>query len=581
MNDQKNMFLAIALSIAILFGFQFLFPPAEQPAQQDAQSTQQEVTTPQAVGEQASGDAFAPQIPGGVDQAAKMQQQSRTQKLDASARIKIDSPRLHGSISVQGGRIDDLTLSDYREELDEDSPNITLLNPKGLKSAYYAEFGWSAPNVKTPTADTVWTTDSQTLNAGGSVNLTWDNGEGLLFKRTIALDENYAFTINDSVTNTADGTVDLYPYGLISRSGTPTTSGFYILHEGLLGVFDGVLEEVDYSDLQESGSKKIDKVQGGWIGITDKYWLTALIPDQSKDVTHRFSHYRSDNVDKYQADYLGPKLTAKTGETVSFESNLFAGAKELKMLTAYEEKLDVKEFDLAIDFGWFFFITKPFFLAISWLYSHLGNFGLAILALTIGIKAAFYPLANTSYRSMAKMKTLSPKIKELQKQFGDDKQRLNQEMMALYKREKANPASGCLPILIQIPVFFSLYKVLFVSIEMRHAPFYGWIQDLSAPDPTSLFNLFGLIPWDPPQLLMIGVWPLLMGISMFLQQKLNPQPADPMQAKMMMFLPVIFTFMLANFPAGLVIYWVWNNVLSIAQQWMITKNMEKQTAKKA
>jgi len=575
MNDQKNMMLAIVLSVAILFGFQFLFPPAEQPVQEQALT--EAGTAPQAPSapSQAGDSSFAPQIPGAQD-AVKKLQQTRTEKLDASARIKIESPRLHGSLSVQGGRIDDLTLIDYREELAKDSPEITLLNPKGLQDAYYAEFGWSAPNVKVPSADTVWATDSQTLKAGGSVNLTWDNGEGLLFTRTISLDEDYVFTINETVTNTGAEQVDLYPYGLVSRSGTPKTSGFFILHEGLLGVFDNVLEEVDYDDLQETGTKKIDPVKGGWIGITDKYWLAALIPDQNAVVSHRFSHYRSENnIDKYQTDYLGPKLTAAPGQTVSFKSNLFAGAKELNLLQDYEEKIGVAEFDLAIDFGWFFFITKPFFIAMSWLYGYLGNFGLAILALTVGVKILFFPLANTSYRSMAKMKTLAPKIKEMQKKFGDDKQRLNQEMMALYKREKANPASGCLPILLQIPVFFSLYKVLFVSIEMRHAPFYGWIQDLSAPDPTSIFNLFGVIPWDPPQLLMIGVWPLLMGISMFLQQKLNPQPADPMQAKMMMFLPVVFTFMLASFPAGLVIYWVWNNVLSIAQQYVIIKRMEK------
>ncbi len=572
MNDQKNMILAIVLSIVILFGFQMLFPPAEQPAEQ-AQIQQE--AAPEAPAPKSGQDSFVPQIPGGAVEQAQKTIEDRSQKLDATARIKIDSPRLHGSLSVQGGRIDDLTLRDYHEELDKSSPEITLLNPKGLKSAYYAEFGWSAPNVKVPTSDTVWATDSQTLKAGGSVNLSWDNGEGLLFKRKISLDENYAFSIEDSVTNTASASVALYPYGLISRSGTPKTSGFYILHEGLLGVFDKVLEEVDYKDLQESGSQKVDPVKGGWIGFTDKYWLTALIPDQSATMNHRFSHYRNDDLDKYQTDYLGPKMQADAGQTITFKSTLFAGAKELNLLSAYQDKIGVEEFDLAIDFGWFFFITKPFFIAISWLYGYLGNFGLAILALTICVKALFFPLANTSYRSMAKMKTLAPKIKAMQKQFGDDKQRLNQEMMALYKREKANPASGCLPIIIQIPVFFSLYKVLFVSIEMRHAPFYGWIHDLSAPDPTTIFNLFGLIPWDPPQMLMIGLWPLLMGISMFLQQRLNPQPADPVQAKMMMFLPVIFTFMLARFPAGLVIYWVWNNILSITQQWVIMKRMEK------
>lgn len=566
MNDQKNMFMAIALSIAILVGFQFMFPPAEQPVQQ--QTDQAQSTAPQP-GAPAADPSFAPQIPGGAQAV-----QSRSQKLEATARITIESPRLHGSISVQGGRIDDLTLIDYRETLDETSPEITLLNPKGSHNAYYAEFGWSGTDIKLPDADTVWATDKTVLKSGDAVTLSWDNGEGLTFIRKISLDENYAFGVEDAVINNGTANVDLYPYGLVSRSGTPQTSGFFILHEGLLGVFGGVLEELDYDDIQDARTSKIDPVQGGWIGITDKYWLTALVPDQGAMINHRFSHYRSENVDKYQTDYLGPKLQAAPGQTISFASTLFAGAKELDLLTMYSEKLNVQEFDLAIDFGWFFFITKPFFIAMSWLFGYLGNYGLAILALTVVIKIVFFPLANTSYRSMAKMKVLAPKIKELQAKFGDDKQRMNQEMMALYKREKANPASGCLPILLQIPVFFSLYKVLFVSIEMRHAPFYGWIQDLSAPDPTTIFNLFGLIPWDPPQLLMIGVWPLLMGLSMFLQQRLNPQPTDPIQAKMMMFLPVVFTFMLAAFPAGLVIYWVWNNVLSIAQQWVIMKRME-------
>lgn len=568
MNDQKNMFLAIALSIAILFGFQLLFP-ADEPVQQ-AQTTQDPASS---TAPTAADGSFTPQIPGGVQAVAQAAQQNRAQTLAASQRIEIDSPRLHGSISVLGGRIDDLTLTDYRETLDDDSAEITLLQPKGLNDAYYAEFGWSAANIKVPTAETVWAVDNTVLRAGSDVTLTWDNGEGLLFKRVIGLDENYMFDITDSVTNTGAEAAALYPYGLINRSGTPQTSGFFILHEGLLGVFDQVLEELDYDDLQDLGTQKIDPVQGGWSGITDKYWLTALVPDQGVELNHRFSAYNTNGVDKYQTDYLGPQLVAETGQTVTFTSHFFAGAKELDLLVDYQEKYNVSEFDLAIDFGWFFFITKPFFIAISWLYGYLGNFGVAILAITVLVKLAFFPLANKSYRSMAKMKTLAPKLKALQEQFGDDKQRLNQEMMALYKREKANPASGCLPILVQIPVFFSLYKVLFVSIEMRHAPFFGWIQDLSAPDPTTLFNLFGLIPWDPPQILMIGVWPLLMGLSMFIQQRLNPQPTDPIQAKMMMFLPLVFTFMLAAFPAGLVIYWVWNNVLSIAQQWVIMKRM--------
>ncbi|MCW8835684.1 MAG: membrane protein insertase YidC, partial [Rhodospirillales bacterium] len=446
------------------------------------------------------------------------------------------------------------------------------LSPQGSNNAYFAEFGWVGQDLDLPGPDTVWTANKKVLEAGESVDLTWDNAKGLRFQRTIALDENYMFTITDSVSNAGSDAVTLFPYGLVSRTGTPKTQGFYILHEGPLGVFDGTLSEIDYSDLQEDG--KIEKKSvGGWAGITDKYWLAALVPDQKTENQSRFSHYRDNNTDKYQVDYIGGALTAGAGATITNTTHFFAGAKEVALLDSYAEEFGVERFDLAIDFGWFYFLTKPIFYMILFFSHYFGNFGVAILLLTVLIKLILFPLANKSYKAMSRMKKLQPEMKKLQERFGDDKTRMNQELMALYKKEKVNPVSGCLPILVQIPVFFALYKVLFVNIEMRHAPFFGWIQDLSAPDPTTVFNLLGLIPWDPPSFLMIGIWPLIMGVTMWLQQKLNPQPADPVQAKVMMFLPVLFTFLLATFPAGLVIYWAWNNTLSILQQWVIMRRM--------
>ncbi len=402
------------------------------------------------------------------------------------------------------------------------------------------------------------------------MTLSWDNGQGLKFFRTYSLDENFMFRITQRVQNRGSTAVTLFPYGLISRTGTPETLGFYILHEGPIGVLQDQLVEVDYDDLQDAKVIK-DTSTGGWIGITDKYWLAALAPDPKEKVTTRFVHSLAGKADKYQTDTLGVARNLAPGANITVESHLFAGAKEVKLLDSYSETLGIKRFDLAVDFGWFYFLTKPFFYALDFFNNHLGNFGLAILLFTVIIKIIFFPLANKSYRAMSAMKKLQPKMEKLRAQFKDDRAKLNQEMMLLYKREKVNPASGCLPIVIQIPVFFALYKVLYVSIEMRHTPFYGWIHDLSAPDPTSVFNLFGMIPFTPPDFLMIGAWPLIMGVSMFLQMKLNPAPADPIQAKIFMFMPIFFTILLAPFPAGLVIYWAWNNSLSIAQQWVIMR----------
>ena len=448
--------------------------------------------------------------------------------------------------------------------------------PKGSNQAYYVQHGWVATQgsegVTLPKGDTLWAADRDTLSPGQPVTLSWTSPEGVVFEKTISLDENYAFTMTQRVTNPGASALGLHTYGLVSRRGTPEVTGFYILHEGLLGVFDGTLEEVDYDDLQETGSIRQDST-GGWIGITDKYWLAALIPDQNAQVSSRFLHTLDGAVDRYQVDYLSPAVAVPAGGSIESTAHVFAGAKEINVIDQYEAELGVENFDLSIDFGWFYFLTKPLFYGLLWINSHVGNLGVAILLLTVAIKLVFFPLANKSYVSMSKMKKLQPEMLKLRERYGEDKMKLNQEMMALYKREGANPASGCLPILVQIPVFFALYKVLFVTIEMRHAPFFGWIKDLSAPDPTSLFNLFGLIPWDPPSFLVIGIWPLIMGASMYLQQKLNPQPTDPIQAKIFLWMPIVFTFLLAGFPAGLVVYWAWNNTLSIAQQWVIMRRM--------
>ena len=581
MIENRNMILAIVLSIAIILGYEFLFPtvqPApqvtvEQATTTDTQTGNATSDLPSVTGT-TSGALPSPAV--SAEMASDIAKAGRDDVLAASQRVAIHTDRLSGSISLVGGRIDDLSLLDYREELDLSSNKIILLQPRGVENAYYASFGWVAgvgmENVILPDNDTLWQADSNTLTVGEPVTLRWDNGQGITYTKTISIDHDYMFAITQSVSNTSGASVNLHPYGLISRRTTPQVTGFYILHEGLLGVFDETLSEVDYDDLQETGVIETPTT-GGWIGITDKYWLTALMPDQSQKVNTRFVHRLDGGTDKYQVDFLNPVQTIPTGGAMESTNFFFAGAKRAVLLDEYSEEYGIDRLDLAVDWGWFYFLTKPIFHVLLWFNEHVGNLGIAILLLTVVIKAAFFPLANKSYVAMNKMKALQPKMTELREQYKDDKAKLNQEMMALYKKEKANPAAGCLPIIVQIPVFFALYKVLFVTIEMRHAPFFGWIQDLSAPDPTTVFNLFGLIPWDPPSFLMIGVWPLVMGASMFLQQKLNPQPADPIQAKIFLFMPIMFTFLLASFPAGLVVYWAWNNSLSILQQWIIMRRM--------
>ena len=499
--------------------------------------------------------------------------------VDDAMRIAIETPLMKGSLTTKGARIDDVTLTAYQETLDEDADDVTLLRKISDTAPYFAEFGWIGDNtnVALPDASTIWSASSDILSPNNDVTLTWNNGEGLVFTRLLSIDEQYMITVTDQVTSELDDTLRLLPYGLIRRFGTPATTGIYILHEGPIGVVDTTLKERTYDDLRDEASAFTSEENGGWVGFTDKYWLTALVPAQSQK--SNFSMRSLGGVeDRYQADYLGAPLVLSKGQTISYESHFFAGAKVLTMIDAYAEELNIPNFDLAIDFGWFYFMTKPFFYAINWLNGLLGNFGVAILAFTVFIRLVLYPLADKSYRSMAKMRALSPRLTKMREQYKDDRQKLNQEMMALYRQEKVNPAAGCLPILLQIPVFFALYKVLYVSIEMRHAPFFGWIKDLSEIDPTSIFNLFGLLPYSTtyiPDFLNIGLWPVAMGLSMFIQQKLNPPPPDPIQAKIFQWMPIAFTFLLAGFPAGLVIYWTWNNTLSIIQQWYITRRIEK------
>ena len=575
MFENRNLLLAVVLSIMILVGFQYFYPPSTPAPETVSPAATATATTGTAAPANPATATPAPAgatAGGGTEAVGPDVLMVREEALKLSPRIEIETEKLHGSIALRGGRVDDVTLRAYRETVDPESPEIKLLSPQASETPYYVDFGWvAAPGstVKLPGPDTLWSGEGR-LTETTPVTLTWDNGEGLTFIRTIALDANYMFTIEDKVENKTGGTVAIYPKADVVRIETPETEGLFILHEGPIGVLNGQVQEHDYKHLKEENLPEV-KSTGGWLGITDKYWLTAVIPDQTAGITGRFDHVHYGNRDRYEVSYVADAATIAGGTTGVATHRLFAGAKIVDLLQSYRDNLGIKMFEYAVDFGWFFFLTKPIFIILDFLYRMVGNFGIAILILTLIIKGLFYPLANKSYRAMNKMKDVQPEMQRLRERFADDKARQQQELMALYKREKINPLAGCLPILVQIPVFFSLYKVLYVTIEMRHAPFFGWIQDLSAPDPTHVLNLFGLIPWDPPGFLALGVWPILMGISMWLQQKMNPAPPDPVQQRIFMLMPIIFTFFLATFPAGLVIYWTWNNLLSIAQQWMIRR----------
>lgn len=579
--EGRNYILAIGLSILVLVGWQyFVAGPQLEKAQQQAElATQQAAETDPNAGLPTPGTVSTSTQ---ADAASALITGTREEVIAATDRVKISTGALDGSINLVGGRLDDLHLTQYRETIEDDSPIITLLSPQGTPKPYYAEQGWTAlagSTVKLPRPTTVWSVEGNpTLKANNPVTLTYDNGEGLVFNRTFEVDENYLFTVKQTVQNNSAGDIALYPYSYVARQETPETSGFFILHEGPIGVLgDANLVELGYKDLVEDSRKKYD-AKSGWLGFTDKYWAATVFPEAGAIINAQFDYKKTDGRDTYRASYVTTEPTVvPAGSTAEHQSFIFAGAKVERIIDSYEKGLGLDRLELLIDWGWFHFITKPLFYVIRFLNDILGNFGLAILAVTVLIKIAFFWFANKSYASMAGMKKVQPEMKEIQERHKEDRMAQQQAMMELYKREKINPMSGCWPVLIQIPVFFSLYKVLFVTIEMRQAPFFGWVQDLAVPDPTNLFNLFGLIPVDPTALpliggfLVLGAWPLIMGLTMFVQMRLNPPPADATQAAIFAWMPVIFTFMLAGFPAGLVIYWAWNNFLSILQQYFIMK----------
>ncbi|MDK1377036.1 MULTISPECIES: membrane protein insertase YidC [unclassified Sinorhizobium] len=568
MENNRNYFVAIALSVLILVAWQFFYvnPRMEKDriAAEQAQQTQQ--AQPQGGTQQATpGQAPAGgAIPGG---------ENRDQAIAKSARVAIDTPALSGSINLAGARFDDLRLKGYHETVDPKSPVITLLSPAETADGYFTEIGYIGSDAtgSVPGPQSVWTlSNGDKLTPSTPVTLSYTNDKGITFVRTISVDDRYMFQVVDSIKNETSAPISLSSYGRVTRFNKPTTPSIYVLHEGFIGVTGGSLQEVGYSKIEENQPVEPGKSTGGWLGITDKYWAAAIVPPQETPFDTRFSHF-TDGRARFQSDYKGDAITVAPGQSAEVKNLVFAGAKEVEAIDNYAATYAIPKFEKLIDWGWFWFITQPMFKMMDFFFRLFGNFGVAILITTIVVKLLFFPLANKQYASMANMKKVQPKMEELKKKFGDDRMGLQQAMMQLYKDEKINPLAGCWPILIQIPVFFALYKVIYITIEMRHAPFFGWIQDLSAPDPTTIVNLFGLIPFDAPSFLHLGVWPLIMGVTMFLQMRMNPTPPDPTQAMLFTWMPVVFTFMLASFPAGLVIYWAWNNTLSIIQQSIIMK----------
>ncbi|SDW65938.1 protein translocase subunit yidC [Albimonas donghaensis] len=583
MDDQKNMIIAAALSFVVIAVWFVLFPPAPTelpPAQQIEQNVAGSPTA-------GAPSGVAPGTPDSLGTVGAPM--SRDAALESAPRAMIQSPRVKGSLSLRGGRIDDLSLEDYKVTLEPDSPDVTLLSPLGSEHPFYAVYGW-LPTAETPVAtpgpNTEWAVEAgEVLTPETPLTLRWDNGEGQIFRREISLDDNYMFTVRQTVENTSETPVSLAPYGYVARRGEPETVNFYILHEGAIAKFDGVLEEYDYDDMQdfEGTAGPGERVQSesvaeaGWLGFTDKYWMATLIPTPGQPFDATFRYVSRQEGPEYRTEMRLPVVTVAAGATAQAETQLFAGAKEYNTIVAYEDA-GVPRFIDSIDWGWFFFLTKPFAQLLLFYEGLIGNMGWSIIAMTLTVKIVLFPLAYKSYVAMSKMKKLQPEMEKIKERVGDDKMKMQQEVMALYKREKANPAAGCLPILLQIPIFFSLYKVLFVSLEMRHAPFILWIKDMSAPDPTSILNLFGLLPFAAPDessmlaLLSIGVFPILLGITMWLQQKLNPAPTDATQAMIFAWMPWVFMFMLGQFAVGLVIYWVANNIITFTQQYLIMRS---------
>jgi YidC/Oxa1 family membrane protein insertase len=562
--DNKNVFIAIALSMSVLL-FWGAFVETPKPIDQKSKQNQNQVENNLNVNNN---------ITPNINEPTEIKTITREESINKFERVKIENKNIIGSISLKGGIIDDISFKNYKQNLNNNK-NIEFLNPKETKNGYFVETGWTSigNGIKVPTINSIWTVKgNKILSENKPIILEWNNGEGIVFKKIIEIDDKYFFKISQEVNNETASSIDLYPYAQITRNKIPDDiQNFYISHEGFIGVFDEELKEDDYDDIEEN--KIVREANNGWFGITDKYWMTALVPEKGKNFKSTFLYKNA-----FKANYiLNNPITIKASSSNSNKLKLFIAAKEVETIDTYAANLKIDKLDLVIDWGWFYFFTKPLFFVIDYLFKFSGNFGLAIILITIGIRLLFFPLANYSFRSMAKMKALQPEMVRLKEVHKEDKMKLQQEMMSLYKKEKVNPASGCLPVLIQIPFFFAIYKMLFISLEMRHQPFFGWIKDLSAQDPTSLFNMFGLIPWDPPSFMVIGVWPILMGMTMWLQQKLNPAPTDPIQAKIFMFFPLFLTIILASFPSGLVVYWTVNNILTIAQQWVIMKKTKIKT----
>ena len=556
--DTKNVIAAISLSAAVIVLYSLFFQP-------DPAAIKQNLAEQKKI----ENNTDTPSL----DKNENFAKLSRTDALKENDRIQFENESVIGSISLKGATIDDLTFKEYNVELNKNE-KIVLLNPRNVEDGYLIESGFVSTNknIDIPDASSVWEiSGNKRLTSNNPVKLTWSNSQGITFEKHISLDDQFLFTVKEKIINSSDKSYNFYSYGQIIRNKIPEISGFYILHEGFLSVLDDQLIEEDYDDIQE---KKFTQIaQDGFVAISDKFWVTSVIPPKGKEFKTTF-----DYKNKFRANYISTKgIEVKANSSIEEKIQIIVAAKRVSVIDGYAENLDINKFDLAIDWGFMYFITKPLFFILDYFFKLLGNYGLAIIAVTICIRLAFFPLANFSFKSMGKMKLLAPEMARLKELHKDDKMKLQQAMMALYKKEKVNPMSGCLPILVQIPVFFALYKVLFVTIEMRHMPFYGWIHDLSDRDPTSLFNVFGLIPWDPPSFLLIGAWPIIMGITMWIQQKLNPTPPDPIQAKIFMFFPVFLTVILAPFPAGLVIYWSFNNIFTMIQQYIVQRKMTIKT----
>ena len=563
--DNRNVFVAIALSMSVLLFWGAFF---ETPKNNIQNKTNKQIEK-----KDNSIQPSANQAPE-INQLKIEKKISRNESIKKSDRIKIENNNIIGSISLVGGLIDDISFKNHKQKVDGDK-NIEFLNPAQTENGFYVESGWASigNEVKVPTKNSKWQVEGNKILTNTSpVTLMWDNQEGVIFKKKIELDDKFLFKISQSIKNNSPKNIELYPYAQITRNKIPDDiQNFYISHEGYIGVFDDELKEDDYDDIEDN--KIVRETDEGWFGITDKYWMTVLVPEKGKNFKSTFQYNNS-----FKANYIiNEPVRVDASASGGNSLRLFVAAKEVETIDTYAENQNINKLDLVIDWGWFYFFTKPLFFVIDYLFKFSGNFGTAIVLITIAIRLIFFPLANFSFRSMAKMKAVQPEMMRLKELHKDDKVKLQQEMMALYRKEKINPASGCLPVLIQIPFFFAIYKMLFISLEMRHQPFFGWIKDLSAADPTSIFNLFGLIPWDPPSFMIIGIWPILMGASMWVQQKLNPAPTDPIQAKIFAFFPLFLTIILASFPSGLVVYWTVNNILTIAQQYVIVKKTTVKT----